>query len=145
MAGDQPISWLMFFTLAAAIVVSGAAFLAFLRSQRNRDIAEQALVEGGKSGRASSGGALSELVGIAVIAMVAMGLLTAGYASKSRIETAQMTTPVGTTGSSMAQPMGTADKPKVYQPTNPAPDTRSSPTSSDTGVGSANGSTGQPK
>lgn len=145
MAGDQPISWLMFFTLAAAVVVAGGAFLAFLRSQRNRDIAENALVDGDQSGRSSSRGALSELVGIAVIAVAAMALLTAGYASKSRVETAQATTPVGATGGGMAQPAGSAEKPKVYQPANPAPDTRSSPTSSDTGVGSSNGSTGQPK
>jgi hypothetical protein len=45
----------------------------------------------------------------------------------------------------MAQPAGSSNQPKVYQPANPAPDTRSAPTSSDTGVGSENGSTGQPK
>lgn len=145
MAGDQPISWLMFFTLAAAIAVAAGAFLAFLRSQRNRDIAENALVDGDRSGRSTSRGALPELVGVAAIAVAAMALLTAGYASKLRVETAQVTTPVGTTGSSMAQPAGSADKPKVYQPANPSPDTRSAPTSSDTGVGSSNGSTGQPK
>jgi hypothetical protein len=45
----------------------------------------------------------------------------------------------GTTG--MAQPVGTANQPKPFQPANPAPDTRAAPTSSDTGVGS-NGTTG---
>ncbi len=145
MAGDQPVSWLMFFTLAAGIVVAGFAFLAFLRSQRNRDVASQALVKGGNTGRAAPQGALPELVGVAVIGVVAMGLLAAGYSSKSHVETAQSTTPVGTTGSSMTQPVGMADQPKRYQPANPSPDTRSSPTSSDTGVGPANGSTGNPK
>ncbi|WP_315812386.1 hypothetical protein [Bradyrhizobium sp. SZCCHNR2028] len=37
--GDQPISWLMFFTLAAAIIIAAGAFLAFLRSRHNREIA----------------------------------------------------------------------------------------------------------
>jgi hypothetical protein len=145
MAGDQPISWLMFFTLAAAIVIAGFAFLGFLRSQRNRDIAANALVKGGNTGRVAPQGALPELLGIAVIGFIAMGLLFAGYKSKSTFETAQSTTPVGTTGSSMSQPVGTADRPKQYQPANPEPDTRSAPTSSDTGTGSANGSTGNPK
>ena len=39
----------------------------------------------------------------------------------------------------MAQPAGNADRPKVYQPANPAPDTRSAPTSSSTGIGPDNG------
>ena len=145
MAGDQPISWLMFFTLSAAILVAGFAFIGFLRSQRNRDVAANVLVTGGNPGRAAPQGALPELLGIALIGFVAMGLLTFGYKSKSSFETAQSTTPVGTTGSSMARPVGTADQPKRYQPANPSPDTRSSPTSSDAGTGSANGSTGNPK
>jgi hypothetical protein len=77
-----------------------------------------------------------------------MGLLTAGYASKSRVETAVATTPVGQTNGmsqGMAQPAGSSNQPKIYQPANPAPDTRSAPTSSDTGVGNENGTTGQPK
>jgi hypothetical protein len=43
------------------------------------------------------------------------------------------------TNSGMTQPSGTDDKPKAYQPANPAPDTRSAPTSSSTGAGSDNG------
>jgi len=74
-----------------------------------------------------------------------MGLLAAGYNGKSRTETAQMPMPVGGATTGMAQPAGTANQPKPYQPANPAPDTRSAPTSSDTGVGPENGSTGQPK
>jgi hypothetical protein len=45
----------------------------------------------------------------------------------------------------MAQALGLANKPKQYQPANPAPDTRATPTSSDTGVGAKIGSTGAPK
>ena len=48
-------------------------------------------------------------------------------------------TPQSPTNSGMAQPAGTADKPKLYQPANPAPDTRSAPTSSSTGAGADNG------
>jgi hypothetical protein len=163
MQGDNPISWLMFFTLAATVFVIAGAFLYFLRSQRNRDIAADAL--GGDNSRVGTtpNGAGPELIGFAVIAVAVMALLATGYASKSRVQTVQLTTPVAegttvgqasgqrsgaTTGTSPqgnAQPAGTADAPKVYQPANPAPDTRSAPTSSDTGVGNANGSTGQPK
>ena len=118
MQGDAPISWLMFFTLAATTFIIAGGFIAFLRSRTNRQIAAEALEGDGSR------------------------------VGKSRTETAQKTTPVGqTTGMSqgMAQPAGSADQPKVYQPANPTPDTRSAPTSSDTGIGNANGSTGQPK
>jgi hypothetical protein len=97
---------------------------------------------------ATPNGAGPELIGFAAIALALMGLLATGYASKSRIETAAAPTPVRqTTGMSqgMAQPAGSSNQPKIYQPANPAPDTRSAPTSSDTGIGSENGSTGQPK
>lgn len=162
MQGDSPISWLMFFTLAAGVFIIAGAFIYFLRSQRNRDIAAEAL--GGDNSRvgATPNGAGPELIGFAVIALAAMALLATGYGSKSRSETAQLTRPVsegtvgqasgqrsgvttGTTPQGNAQPAGSADAPKVYQPANPAPDTRSAPTSSDTGVGNANGNTGQPK
>ena len=166
MQGDSPVSWLMFFTLASGVFIIAGAFIYFLRSQRNRDIAAEAL--GGDNSRvgATPNGAAPELIGFAVIALAVMGLLATGYSRKPNIETAQMTGPVGqttpgqtvgqaggqrsgtTTGTSsqgMAQPAGTADAPKVYQPANPAPDTRSAPTSSDTGIGNANGSTGRPK
>jgi hypothetical protein len=85
------------------------------------------------------------LVGFAVLALAVMGLLAAGYHDKSRTETARMTTPVGGSTTGMAQPPGLANQPKPYQPVNPAPDTRTAPTLSDTGVGSENGSKGQPK
>lgn len=145
MAGDQSISWLMFFTLAAGIVVAGFAFLAFLRSQRNRDVAQHALVQGGNQGHAAPQGALPELAGVAVIGLIAMALLVTGYSRKPSVETSQITTRVGTVGTGMAQQPGLANQPKQYQPVNPAPDTRAAPTSSDAGTGPANGSTGQPK
>jgi hypothetical protein len=148
MQGDNPISWLMFFTLAATTFIIAGSFIYFLRSRTNREIAAEALEGNGSRVGATPNGAGAELVGFAAVALAVMGLLTAGYAGKSRVETAAVTTPVGqTTGMSqgMAQPAGSADQPKIYQPANPAPDTRSAPTSSDTGVGSENGSTGQPK
>ena len=43
MNGEAPISWLMFFTLAAGLVVAAGFFLHFLRSRRNRAIAATAL------------------------------------------------------------------------------------------------------
>ncbi len=39
----------------------------------------------------------------------------------------------------LAQPPGIQDRPKVYQPVNPAPDTRTAPTSSTSGIGSESG------
>ena len=41
--------------------------------------------------------------------------------------------------SGMAQPADIQNKPKIYQPANPAPDTRMAPTSSSTGLGADNG------
>jgi hypothetical protein len=79
------------------------------------------------------------------MAIAVMGLLATGYSGKPRTETAQTTTPVGGETTGMAQPAGSSNQPKLYQPANPAPDTRSSPTSSDTGIGPDNGSNGQPK
>ena len=148
MQGDNPISWLMFFTLVATTFIIAGSFIYFLRSRTNREIASEALEGNGSRVGATPNGAGPELIGFAVIGLAVMGLLAAGYASKSRIETAAVTTPVGqTTGMSqgMAQPAGSSNQPKIYQPANPAPDTRAAPTSSDTGIGSENGSTGQPK
>jgi len=145
MQGDNPISWLMFFTLAAGVFIIAGAFIYFLRSRTNREIAAEALGGDGSRKGATPNGAGPELIGFAVIGIAVMGLLATGYSGKSRSETAQMTTPVGGTTTGMAQPVGTANQPKPYQPANPAPDTRSAPTSSDTGVGAENGSTGQAK
>jgi hypothetical protein len=145
MQGDNPISWLMFFTLAATVFIIAGAFIYFLRSRTNREIAAEALEGNNSRTGATPNGAGAELIGFAVLALAAMGLLATGYNGKSRNETAAVTTPVGGTTTGMAQPAGSANQPKTYQPANPAPDTRAAPTSSDTGVGPENGSTGQPK
>lgn len=148
MQGDNAISWLMFFTLAATTFIIAGSFIYFLRSRTNRAIASEALEGNASRVGAPPNGAGPELIGLAVIALAVMGLLATGYAGKSRVETAVAPTPVGqTTGMSqgMAQPAGSSNQPKLYQPVNPAPDTRSAPTSSDTGVGNENGSTGQAK
>ncbi|MGX7744165.1 hypothetical protein [Rhodopseudomonas parapalustris] len=144
MNGDQPISWLMFFTLAAGVVVVGLAFVNFIRSRSNREIAADTL-EGNGTGRgAAADGALPELAAIAVFAFIAMGLLAAGATYKSdERATAQISNPIpeaGTTG--LAQPKGVQNEPKRYQPNNPGTDTRTSPTGSDAGVGNSPGSTG---
>jgi uncharacterized iron-regulated membrane protein len=146
--GDNPISWLMFFTLAATTFIIAGAFIHFLRSSTNRHIAAEVLEGNQSRGGATQSGAGPDLVGFAVIALAVMGLLATGYAGKSTVETAAATPHVGqTTGKSqgMAQSADSANKPKIYQPANAAPDTRSAPTSSDTGVGDQNGSTVQPK
>ena len=145
MQGDNPISWLMFFTLAATVFIIAGAFIYFLRSRTNCEIAAGALEGNGSRVGATPNGAGAELIGFAVLALAAMGLLATGYSGKSKTETAAVTTPVGGTTTGMAQPAGSSNQPKLYQPANPAPDTRSAPTSSDTGVGPENGSTGQPK
>jgi len=145
MQGDNPVSWLMFFTLTATVFVIAGGFIAFLRSRTNRNIAAATLEGNNSRLGATPNGAGAELIGFAVLALAVMGLLVGGYSGKSNTETAQMTTPVGGTTTGMAQQPGTANQPKKYQPANPAPDTRAAPTSSDTGVGPENGSTGQPK
>ena len=145
MHGDNPVSWLMFFTLAAGVFIIAGAFIYFLRSRTNREIATEALAGDGSRKGATPNGAGPELIGFAVIGIAVMGLLAIGYGGKSHNETAQRTTPVGGTTTGMAQPVGTANQPKPYQPVNPSPDMRAAPTSSDTGVGPENGSAGQPK
>ncbi|HLG81983.1 MAG TPA: hypothetical protein VKY22_13270 [Bradyrhizobium sp.] len=145
MQGDNPISWLMFFTLAATVFIIAGAFIFFLRSRTNREIAAAAIEGNSTATGATPSGAGPELIGLAVLAIAVMGLLTLGYEGKSRSETAALTTQVGGATSGMAQPAGSSNQPKGYQPANPAPDTRSAPTSSDAGTGPENGSTGQPK
>ncbi|MDO9564071.1 MAG: hypothetical protein Q7J60_20835 [Bradyrhizobium sp.] len=145
MQGDNPVSWLMFFTLGTTVFIIAGAFIYFLRSRTNREIAAEALEGNASRIGATPNGAGAELVGFAVLALAVMGLLAGGYNSKSTSETAAMTTPVGGTTTGMAQPAGSADQPKLYQPANPAPDTRAAPTSSEAGVGPENGTTGQPR
>ena len=43
MQGDNAISWLMFFTLASGVFIIAGAFIYFLRSRTNRQIAANAL------------------------------------------------------------------------------------------------------
>jgi hypothetical protein len=101
MPGDSPVSWLMFFTLAAAVFIIAGAFIYFLRSQRNRDIAAEALAGDNSRVGATPNGAAPELIGFAVLALAIMALLTTGYAKKSNVETAQTTGPVGQTSPSL--------------------------------------------
>ena len=145
MQGDNAISWLMFFTLAATVFIIAGAFIYFLRSRTNRQIAAETLEGGGSRIGSVPDGAGPELIGLAVLGIAVMGLLATGYNGKSRSETDQISSPVSGATTGMAQRAGNADRPKPYQPANPAPDLRSAPTSSDTGLGSENGSTGQPK
>jgi hypothetical protein len=83
MAGDQPISWLMFFTFAAAIFIIAGAFIYFLRSRRNRDIAQEALAGADHPTiRKGADGALPDLLGVTLFAFIAMGLLAVGFNNK---------------------------------------------------------------
>jgi hypothetical protein len=141
----------MFFTLAAGVVIVGGAFIRFIQSRNNREIAANTLEGDGRSRGAAPSGALPELLGITAFALIAMGLLATGERSKSGTEVAQVATPVGNptggregTTTGMAQPVGTKDGPKQYQPANPGTDNRVAPTGSDTGMGSAPGNTGNP-
>lgn len=96
MAGDQSISWLMFFTFAATIFVIAGAFIFFLQSRRNRDIAQNALA-GSDHPTVNKGadGALPDLMGIVVFAFIAMGLLFLGFKSKPASEQVENPPPVG--------------------------------------------------
>ena len=135
MSGDAPISWLMFFTLAAGVVIAAGVFLSFLRSRHNREVAAYTLEGDGKSRGVAPSGALPELAGIFGVALLAMGLLSVGY------NTRQGTVTVGTstgTNNTLA-PRLDPEAPKKYQPENPAPDTRAAPTSSSTGTGPDSG------
>jgi hypothetical protein len=140
----------MFFTLAAGVVIVGGAFIRFIQSRNNREIAADTLEGDGRGRGAAPSGALPELLGITAFALIAMGLLAVGQNGKPRTETAQLPGPVGdpsggkaeskTTG--MAQQPGSFAQPKQYQPNNPATDSRAAPTGSDTGVGNSPGNTG---
>ncbi|MCG6205164.1 hypothetical protein LPW26_10980 [Rhodopseudomonas sp. HC1] len=144
MNGDQPISWLMFFTLAAGVAIVGFAFLNFIRSRSNRAVAADTL-EGNGTGRgAAPDGALPELIGVTVFALIAMGLLATGVSSRNDTQTAQVSQPAATGGNTtgMAQPKNIQNEPKQYQPANPGTDPRVAPTGSDAGVGNSPGNTG---
>jgi hypothetical protein len=145
MQGDQPISWLMFFTLAATIFIIAGAFIFFLRSRTNRAIAAHALEGEGRGRGLAPDGAAPELIGVAVLAVALMGLLATGYSQRGSAERLAATPAATSSTTGMAQPAGSADDAKKWQPANPAPDTRGAPTGSTTGIGSENGNTGQPQ
>lgn len=129
MNGDAPISWLMFFTLAAAFIVAAGFFLHFLRSRHNRAVASTAIGGEQDARGAVPDGAGAELAGLLAVALVAMALLTLGYHSHGG-------------SASNAQPVaGHADSApqKPVRPQTPSPDTRSAPTGSSTGIGPDSG------
>src|SRR6187551_664400 len=103
MQGDNPVSWLMFFTLASGVFIIAGSFIYFLRSRTNREIAAYALEGDGRGKGLAPSGAGPELLGLAVIVLAVMGLLATGYSKKSSLETAATTTPVGGSTTGMAQ------------------------------------------
>lgn len=137
MRGDAPITWLMFFTLAAGIVVAAGFFLSFLRSRHNREIAAMALEGDGRSRRGEPSGAGIELGGLLAVALVAMALLVTGYRTGPGTSLAAS----GNAGpnNQLATERTDPNTPKPYQPANPAPDTRMAPTGTTTGQGADNG------
>lgn len=144
MRGDAPITWLMFFTLAAGIFVAAGLFISFLRSRHNREIAAYALEGDGRSRRGEPSGAGIELGGLLAVSLVAMALLVFGYrAGPGTAVTSGSPAPNNQLATDRADP----NQPKPYQPENPAPDTRTAPTGSTTGQGADSGGRpeGQPK
>jgi hypothetical protein len=143
MNGGNPVTWLMFFTLASGLVVAAGAFLFFLRSQRNRDAAAATLQGDGVRSGPTPRGAGAELGGLLAVALVAMGLLSAGYAYRDPARVAQTQTPPAestTTGMATGNAaVSNPNAPKPYQPVNPAPDLRTSPTGSTAGQGADSG------
>jgi hypothetical protein len=143
MNGDQPISWLMFFTLLAGVVIVGGVFINFIRSRSNREIAENTLEGDGRSRGAAPSGAGAEILAVGAFAILAMGLLAFANSNKSDTMTAQAPQPAGqTTGQGGVAQSPSQNSPKPYQPSNPATDTRVSPTGSNAGVGNSPGNTG---
>ena len=136
MNGDAPISWLMFFTLVAAVVVAAGFFVHFLRSRHNRAIASSALGGEQRSQRAEPDGAGAELGGLFAVALIAMALLAFGYRSYGGAPIAEATS---APNNQLATDRTNPNAPKPYQPQNPAPDTRAAPTSSTTGAGPNSG------
>lgn len=136
MNGDSPVSWLMFFTLAAGLLVAAGFFLQFLRSRHNRAIASHALAgESGSRGAAPDGAGL-ELGGLLAVGVVAMALLIFGYRGHSGTNVA-----AGAPGpnNQLATERTDPNAPKPYQPQNPAPDNRAATTGSATGAGANSG------
>jgi hypothetical protein len=136
MNGDAPISWLMFFTLVAAVIVAASFFLHFLRSRHNRAIASSALGGERRSRGVEPDGAGAELGGLLAVALIAMALLAFGYHSHAGSKVAES---ISSPNNELATDRTNPDSPKPYQPQNPSPDTRTAPTGSSTGSGSNSG------
>jgi hypothetical protein len=137
MSGDAPISWLMFFTLVAGLVVASGFFLNFLRSQRNRETAAYALEGDGRTRGMAPSGAGPELIALLAVALIAMALLTFGYNARRTVDATPP--PTGASNNQISSERTDPNTPKPYQPQNPAPDTRSAPTSSSSGTGPDSG------
>ena len=136
MNGEAPITWLMFFTLAAGVAVAAGLFLNFLRSRHNRSIAAAALGGNQQSHGVEPDGAGAELGGLLGVALIAMALLAFGYHSHAgSAVSASMSGPNNELSNERTNPAS----PKPYQPQNPAPDMRSAPTGSSTGTGPDSG------
>jgi hypothetical protein len=135
MNGDAPLSWLMFFTLAAGVIVAAGLFLQFLRSRHNRAIAASTLGGEHHSRGVEPDGAGVELVGLIAVAVVAMALLAFGYHSQTGSAISEASGP----NNQLATDRNNPNTPKPYQPQNPAPDTRSAPTGSSAGSGADSG------
>jgi hypothetical protein len=136
MSGDALLSWLMFFTLAAGLVVGAGIFLVFLRSRHNRELAAYALEGHGGSRGVEPSGAGAELGGLLAVALIAMVLLVFGYRSHSGTSVSE--TPQAA-NNQLATERTDPNKPKTYQPLNPSPDTRAAPTASSSGSGPDSG------
>jgi hypothetical protein len=135
MNNDAPLSWLMFFTLAAGIIIAAGLFASFLRSRHNREIAAYALEGDGRSRGVEPSGAGAELIGLFVIALIAMALLIFGYRSHSGTAVSQDAPRNNQLSTERTDP----NTSKPYQPQNPSPDTRAAPTSSSSGSGPDSG------
>jgi hypothetical protein len=135
MNGDAPLSWLMFFTLAAGVIVAAGIFLQFLRSRHNRAIAASTLAGEHHSRGVEPDGAGAELIALLAVAIVAMALLAFGYHSHAGSTVVEASGP----NNQLANDHNDPNSPKPYQPQNPAPDTRAAPTGSSTGNGADSG------
>ena len=144
MRGDAPITWLMFFTLAAGVFVAAGFMISFLRSRHNREIAALALEGDGRSRRGEPSGAGIELGSLLAVALIAMALLVVGYHTGPGTALVADST---ASNNRLATDRTDPNTPKPYQPANPAPDTRTAPTGSTTGQGPDSGGRpeGQPK
>lgn len=101
MSSNAMIPALIFMTLCAGAGFGLLQFLSFLQRRSNRVAANDALI--GTTSRGSvPDGALPELLSVAAIAVVAMGLLTFGYTGSNRAQTAAV--PLSGTVGSAASP-----------------------------------------